>query len=130
MDQDQGKLHRLVEELQAAQFDVEPFLALHTEDAIIVNFGGRRVAGRDELGRAMAAGLASPLAQVITTAEVDDIRFLRPDVAIISCTKHISDERDTAEPSFATTGRLTYVAVEEAGAWRVALAQTTPVAGS
>jgi uncharacterized protein (TIGR02246 family) len=60
---------------------------------------------------------------------IDDIRFARPDVAIVSCTKHVSDQRDTME-TFATEGRLTYVLVKEDGDWRVALAQTTPVAGS
>jgi len=115
--------------LQAAQSDVEPFLALHTQDAIIVNFGGRRVLGSGDLRQAMEAGLASPLAQVVTTAAIDDIRYVRPDVAIVSCTKHVSDQRDTTE-TFATEGRLTYVAVQKHGAWRVALAQTTPVAGS
>ena len=123
------EIRQLVEQLQAAQSDIEPFLALHTQAAIVVNFGGRRVLGRGDLGRAMEAGLASPLAQVITTAEIDDIRYVRPDVAIVSCTKHVSDQRETTE-AFATEGRLTYVAVEEEGAWRVALAQTTPVAGS
>jgi uncharacterized protein (TIGR02246 family) len=130
MDEDRdSEIRQLVERLQAAQSDVDPFLALHTHAAIIVNFGGRRVLGSGDLRRAMEAGLASPLAQVITTAEIDDIRYVRPDVAIVSCTKHVSDQRDTTE-TFATEGRLTYVAVEEDGAWRVALAQTTPVAGS
>jgi uncharacterized protein (TIGR02246 family) len=128
---DEGRdreIRQLVERLQAAQSDVEPFLALHTQAAIIVNFGGRRVLGRGDLRRAMEAGLASPLAQVITTAEIDDIRYVRPDVAIVSCTKHVSDQRDTTE-TFAAEGRLTYLTVEQDGAWRVALAQTTPVAG-
>lgn len=130
MDTDRDReIRQLVERLQAAQSDVEPFLALHTADVIIVNFGGRRVLGIDDLREAMEAGLASPLAQVLTTAEIDDIRYVRPDVAIISCTKHVSDQRDTTQ-TMATEGRLTYVAVEEDGAWRVALAQTTPVAGS
>jgi uncharacterized protein (TIGR02246 family) len=130
MDEDRDtELGQLVERLQAAQSDVEPFLALHTPEAIIVNFGGRRVVGSGDLRRAMEAGLASPLAQVLTTAEIDDIRYVRPDVAIVSCTKHVSDQRDTTE-TFATEGRLTYVAIEEDGVWRVALAQTTPVAGS
>lgn len=98
--------------MQAAQSDVEPFLALHTQAAIIVNFGGRRVLGSGDLRRTMEAGLASPLVQVITTAEIDDIRYIRPDVAIVSCTKHVSDQRDTTE-IFAAEGCLTYVAVEE-----------------
>jgi uncharacterized protein (TIGR02246 family) len=130
MDDDRDKdLRQLIERLQATQSDVEPFLALHTPDTIIVNFGGRRVLGSGDLRRAMEAALASPLAEVTTTAEIDDIRFVRPDVAIVSCTKHVSDQRDTTE-TFATKGSLTYVAVEEEGKWRVALAQTTPVAGS
>jgi uncharacterized protein (TIGR02246 family) len=130
MTEDQEReLRGLVDRLQAAQSDVEPFLRLHTPDTIIVNFGGRRVLGRDDLRQAMEAGLASPLAEVTTTAEIDDIRFVHPDVAIISCTKHVSDRRNTTE-TFASVGRLTYVAVENDGAWRIALAQTTPVAGS
>jgi len=130
MNEDRDReIGQLVEGLQAAQSDVEPFLALHTPDAIVVNFGGRRVFGSGELRSAMEAGLASPLSQVITTAEIDDIRYVRPDVAIVSCTKHVFDQRDTTE-TFAAEGRLTYIAVEEDGVWRVALAQTTPVAGS
>lgn len=130
MDEDRDReIRQLVESLQATQSDVEPFLALHTPDTIIVNFGGRRVLGGGDLRRAMEAALASPLAEVTTSAEIDDIRFVRPDVAIVSCTKHVSDQRDTTE-TLATRGSLTYVAVEDHGEWRVALAQTTPVAGS
>jgi uncharacterized protein (TIGR02246 family) len=129
MDQTQnGAIRRLVSALQETQFDAEPFLALHTADAIVVNFGGRRVLGRDELRHAMEAALASQLAAVATTTEIHDIRFLRPDVAIVSCIKQVSDERDTTEKC-ATKGSLSYVVVEDNGEWRIALAQTTPVAG-
>ena len=123
------KIRRLVEGLQATQSDVEAFLALHTPDTVIVNFGGLRRLGRRDVRRAMEEALATPLAQVTTTAEVEDIRFLRPEVAIVSATKHISDKRDTTE-TYASQGRLTYVVVEDQGEWRVALAQTTPVPGS
>lgn len=130
MNEDRDReIRGLVDRLQATQSDVEPFLALHTPDTIVVNFGGRRVLGGADLRRAMESALASPLAEVTTTADIDDIRFVHPDVAIISCTKHVSDRRNTTE-TFASVGRLTYVAVEHDGAWRVALAQTTPVAGS
>lgn len=130
MDENRDReLRKLVERLQETQSDVEPFLALHTPDTIIVNFGGRRVLGTGDLRQAMDSALASPLAHVTTTAEIDDIRFARSDVAIVSCTKHVFDQRGTTE-TLASTGRLTYVVVEEEGEWRVALAQTTPVAGS
>jgi uncharacterized protein (TIGR02246 family) len=135
MDDERDKaIRQLVEALQATQSDPEPFLALHTAETIVVNFGGRRVLGRDDLRQAMESALATPLAKVTTTAEVQDIRFVRPDVAIVSCAKHVSDERDTDEReitgTFATTASLTYVAVQEHGEWRVALAQTTPIPGS
>jgi uncharacterized protein (TIGR02246 family) len=132
-DEREVAIRRLVAEAQATQSDPEPFLALHTADAVVVNFGGRRVLGRDALGEALRAALATPLAEVTTTAEVQDIRFLRPDVAIVSCTKQVLDERD--EPGelgeFPSQGRLTYVVARgDDGAWRIALAQTTPVPGT
>lgn len=102
-------------------------LSLHDSDAVIVNFGGRRVLGRDELSHAMRAALASPLADVRTENEIVDIRLVRPGVAIVSCVKHVFDERGLEE-SFATRGSLTYVLVENEGSWQVALAQTTPIA--
>lgn len=124
------EIRHLVEELQATQSAVEPFLALHTPAAIIVNFGGRRVVGSDKIGQAMHAALASPLADVTTSADIDDIRFVRPDVAIVSCTKHINDGRESPSGALPTTGLLTYVVVQDNGEWRVALAQTTPVLAS
>lgn len=119
-------LHALVAEVQGAQSDPDPFLALHTEDAIVVNIAGRQVRGRAALGDAMRAALAGSLAQVTTTAEVDDVRFVRPDVAIVSAVKRVHDGRDDGG-ALPTEARLTYVAVEEADGWRIALAQTTPV---
>lgn len=123
-------IQALVAEAQAKQFDLEPFLALHTDDLVVVNFGGRRVVGKDALRDAMSAALESPLAKVMTTTELHDIRLVRPDVAIISATKHVDDQRD-ADDAFASKGAMTYVVVKdpEAG-WRIALAQTTPIAGS
>ena len=123
------KIRRLVERLQATQSDVEPFLALHTPDTIIVNFGGlrrsrpRRRPQRDGGG----AGLTSCPGDHDCGGRRHPLP--RPDVAIVSATKHVFDQRDTTD-TFATEGRLTYVVVEEDGDWRVALAQTTPWLGS
>jgi uncharacterized protein (TIGR02246 family) len=124
-------IRHTVAEAQAHQGDVEGFMALHTTEAIIVNLAGRRVLGSDAIRVALSQALATPLAQVITTAEVDDIRFVRPDVAIVSCTKHVHDRRNAAANDgqaapLPTRARLTYVMVEEADRWRIASAQTTP----
>ncbi|MEV0384348.1 SgcJ/EcaC family oxidoreductase [Nonomuraea sp. NPDC050643] len=129
-------IRRLVVDAEEHQSDVETFVALHTADTSIVNFGGRRVAGRQALTTVMRAALESPLAQVITRNEVKDIRFVRPDVAIVTCLKRVSDGREaevredprTALP--ASSGWLTYVVAKEpGGAWRIASAQTTPITG-
>lgn len=119
---------------QQHQNDLEPLLALHTPDALIVNIAGRRVLGRDAMRQAMEAALSTPLAQVRTKSEIDDIRYVHPDVAIVSLTKQVFDERDDGDRdpdgAFPTTGRLTYVMVrdDDTGSWRIASAQTTPVA--
>jgi hypothetical protein len=81
----------------------------------------------------MKQALATPLAKVITTLEIEDIRFVRPDVAIVACVKHVSDERKavlrddpgTALPS--TSGWLTYVMAKDEREWRIVSAQTTPI---
>ncbi|UBU12740.1 SgcJ/EcaC family oxidoreductase [Nonomuraea gerenzanensis] len=124
----------LVAQAERHQNDPNPFLALHTADTSVVNIAGRRVAGRDALAEVMRAALASPLAEVITRTEVADIRFVRPDVAIVTSMKRVFDGRDPevrADPRAAlpaASGWLTYVAVrEEDGAWRIASAQTTPI---
>ena len=121
---------RLVADAERLQSDVDGFTGLLTDDAVIVNFGGRRVQGRDAVYRAMQQALASPLADVTTTQEVEDVRFLRADVAIVDCVKYIHDGRDPAAPGTAPLrerGMLTFVLVEQRGEWRIAVAQTTPV---
>jgi uncharacterized protein (TIGR02246 family) len=126
-------VRQVVADAQRFQSDPDRFISLHTDDASIVNFMGRRVLGRDALYQAMKAALETPLANVITTADIEDIRFVHPGVAIVACIKRVSDERGasmsdnpgTALPS--TSGRLTYVVVKEQDIWRIVSAQTTPI---
>ena len=125
-------IHRLVADAETQQSDLDGFTGLLTDDAVIVNFGGRRVRGRAAIRDAMARALATPLVDVVTTQEVEEIRFLRPDVAIVECVKHVHDRRDPAAagsgPPLRDRGMLTFVVVEQDGRWRIASAQTTPVA--
>ena len=124
-------IHHLVADAERLQSDLEGFTGLLTDDAVIVNFGGRRVRGRDAIRDAMRTALASPLADVITSQTVEAVRFIRPDVAIVELVKFIDDRRETADPAsrpLADRGMLTFVVVERDGAWRIASAQTTPVA--
>jgi uncharacterized protein (TIGR02246 family) len=130
IDNDLAAIGQLVDEAQAQQFNLEPFLELHTDDVVIVNFGGRRVAGKVALREAMSAALTSQLAKVTTTMEVHDVLLVRPDVAVVSATKHVRDERD-AGGTLASQGSTTYVVVREPDiGWRIAVTQTTPIAGT
>jgi uncharacterized protein (TIGR02246 family) len=114
------------------QSDAERFTQLLTEDVALVNFGGRRVLGRDNVHQAMRQALDTPMANVYTRNEVVDVRFLRPDVAVVSCIKHISDEREPSagDSDVAPSERAssTFVLVREQGSWLIALVQTTPIA--
>ena len=109
------------------QSDPDQFLALHTDDVVIVNIAGRRVLGRNDLEAAMRGALASPLADVTTTVDIDDIRFLRPDVALVSCTKHVRDARTDRGDELPASGAMSYIVVNDGAGWRIALAQTTPM---
>ncbi|MEU9955905.1 SgcJ/EcaC family oxidoreductase [Streptomyces sp. NPDC050982] len=129
-DTDERRIRELVARSQEAQTDAEVLPALHTSDLVLINLAGRRVFGREAFASAMTAALASPLRDVRTTLEVDDIRFVRPDVAIVSLTKTVHDERpDTQGPSgFPARGAMTYVLTrDEDEDWHIALAQTTPI---
>ncbi len=123
---DLAAIHALVRDAQTAQFDPEAFLDLHTPEVVVVNIAGRRVLGREALGEAMRAALDSPLKDVVTSSTIEDVRFLAPDVALVSCTKEVRDSRSDRSLALPTIGTLTYVIVRSGDRWRIAVAQTTP----
>jgi uncharacterized protein (TIGR02246 family) len=126
------EIRALVLAAHQAQNDVDALMRLHTGSVSIVNFGGRRLFGRDAFREAMARALSSDLRDVLTSVTVDRIELLSDTVAVVSCTKTVRDQRgqdqDTLLP--ATRGVLTYVVVRGDAGWSIASAQTTPVAGS
>ncbi|MGO4422503.1 SgcJ/EcaC family oxidoreductase, partial [Streptomyces sp. MCAF7] len=114
---------------QEAQLDPDVLPALHTANLVIVNIAGRRLFGREAFASAMAEALSSPLKDIRTSLEIDDIRFTTPDVAVVSLTKTVHNERSEAEGSSEppSVGVMTYVLTRQGDDWRIALAQTTPV---
>ncbi len=124
--QDVTAVRALVEAADRHQSDVAEFVALHHPDLVLVNLAGRRVLGREALRTAMTAGLNGPLAKVSTRLEIEDIRFVHPDVALVSCVKHVRDERGE-ETALPTRGSLTFTLVREPQGWQIAVAQTTPI---
>ena len=132
MDQEIIAIRGVVADAERLQNDVEGFTSLLTQDVVIVNIAGRRVRGWDTVYQAYEQALRTPLADVRTAQEVEDVRFLRPDVALVSCVKRVFDEREGS--SEGPDGRLpqraslTLVLVKERGRWLIASAQTTPIA--
>lgn len=130
--QDVEAIRQLIANAAEYQNEPERFLNLHSPDAIIVNFVGKRVFGRVALENTMKNALSGSLARVITRNAIENIRFLRPDVAIVSCTKYVSDQRQEATNGNghqlpAEKGALTYLVVKENQSWAIAMAQTTPI---
>jgi uncharacterized protein (TIGR02246 family) len=122
-------IHDLVRLAHLRQSDTEGLIDLHTPDALVVNIAGRRVIGREAFREAMSKALASQLANVTTSTEIDQVLFIAPDVAVVSCTKSVSDNREVSASlaSLPSRGYLTYVLVRKEGEWKIASAQTTPI---
>jgi uncharacterized protein (TIGR02246 family) len=125
--EDERAIRDLVARADQAQSDATVLPDLHTNDMVIVNIAGRRLFGRDAFSAAMTAALETPFKDIRTSVEVVDVRVLTADVVLVSCLKTVYDERPDAEESLTTTGALTYAAVRTSDAWRLALAQTTPI---
>ena len=124
----EAEIRRLVDAAVEHQSDVDPFLALHSDDIVLVNLAGRRVIGKAALGAAMTEGLKSRLANVMTHNEVLNITFVDADTAVVSCLKRIRDENpDAPDGSIPTEASLTYLVTRKDDRWLIALAQTTPI---
>lgn len=126
---DEAAVRAVLDELDAAQRDVDRFTALLAEDVSIVNVAGVRVRGRAAMREAMAQAMAGDLARVATRVEVVSLDFPSAGVAVVAAVKHIDDGRpdgDALPPRGAYT--LTLVRGGTHG-WLVASAQTTPQAG-
>jgi uncharacterized protein (TIGR02246 family) len=129
MSPQEVEIRQLVAAAQARQFDVAPLMVLHDDEAVVVNMAGRRVFGKPAFEAAMQQALSSALRQVPTTTEVDRVRFLTPDCAVVSCTKTVHDQRaaDDTPPLPGRVGLMTYVVVRRERGWVIASAQTTPL---
>jgi uncharacterized protein (TIGR02246 family) len=130
MSPQEVEIRQLVAAAQAHQFDVAGLMALHDDEAVVINMVGRRVFGKPAFEAVMQQALSSALRQVPTTTEIDRVRFLTPDCALVSCTKTVHDQRAQAEaqPLPGRVGLMTYVVVRRDQGWVIASAQTTPLA--
>lgn len=97
-------------------------------DAAVVNVMGIRLVGIAEIMAASEKGLAGPLRGQYARYEVRDVRFLRPDVALVH--KEAYAVTENGEPiDLDHAMNALYVLVKDDGRWLIAARQNTLVSG-
>lgn len=111
--------------------DLEGYRELLTEDADVVSATGRKSAGRDALVALSAEQKRQPSYKdaTITATEVDAIRLVKPDVALVDATYRMTGVRIPAESGArAVAGAILFVLVKQDGVWRIASIRALPPA--
>jgi uncharacterized protein (TIGR02246 family) len=105
--------------------DADAYGALFTEDADYVTFFGVNMPGRKAITEGHRALFQGPLkgSKLDGGGAPSKVRFLRPDVAVVV----VGGGSTLPGADAARDSTLTYVLVEEAGAWRIASFQNTRV---
>jgi uncharacterized protein (TIGR02246 family) len=96
------------------------------QDAAVVTAMGVRVVGLDEIMTSSEQGLAGPLRDQYARYEVRDVRFLRPDVALVHKEAYaITADGEPIDLDHAMSAL--YVLTKEDGRWQIAARQNTLV---
>lgn len=126
-------IRQVVADADRFQNDAGAFSGLLAPDVVLVNVAGTRLMGRESVRRTMEAALRTPLAGVVTRNVVEDITFLRPDVAVVSGVKIVfARAGDTLDDAVTESfrARLTMVLTKQGDEWRIAVVQNTPIQGT
>jgi uncharacterized protein (TIGR02246 family) len=104
----------------------EAFASVFTEDGDLVAFDGTHFEGREEIAPFHQQLFDKWLKGSRLVGQVKDVRFLRPDVALMHAVGS-TVMRGKNEPSPERDSIQTLVAVREGGEWRLAAFQNTRV---
>jgi uncharacterized protein (TIGR02246 family) len=127
-DEDTAALQQVIADIESGfnTNDAELSVKHFTDDASAVNVGGALTSGRDALLEAHRAGFAGPLRDQYAQYELDDVVFVRPDVAVAHKRARATDAR--GEPIDVGHAMIAlYVFVKDDGRWRIAARQNTLV---
>ena len=134
--QDVAAIHEVVRRVQDGwnAGDGDAFAAPFAEDADYVVVNGMHVKGR----AANAAGHQQIFDTFYkgstNTYAVEDVRFIRPDVAVAHVHHHLKLQEPVTLPTGETTrggqARSTWVLTKDGGKWSVAAFHNTPIAGT
>lgn len=123
-EQDITLIHQLVSDAERFQNDPEKFVQLLAVDAILVNVAGYRVEGRDEIYKIMNKAVQTSLAEIKTKHNLLSIKFIRDDIALVTCTKEIFIEKENLYQKEAAAV-LNFVMEKNNGGWLISSAQNT-----
>lgn len=99
----------------------KPFAA--EADYVIIN--GLHIRGYDAIEKAHQQIFDTIYKDTTITLNVKQIRFLRPDVALV----HVSGQRNSSQPHLKTEATLVMVMTKNDGSWKIASFQNTQVSG-
>jgi uncharacterized protein (TIGR02246 family) len=123
---------RAIRELNAAveaawnKHDAPAMDQAFVEDCDLVNVFGEWISGHDKLVKTHTALFAGPLRESYQRMNVEKLRFVRPDVAVIHVRHHNSDRDGKVLPG--DEGAMgTVVLAKERGKWWIIAAQNTIV---
>lgn len=126
MNKEKQVIEQLVMDAERYQGEPEAFGSLLTEKALLINFTGVKLVGRNEIIASMKSAMKTSLAHVKTQNKIESVVFLRPDVAIANGIKRISFKNENDKDEI-LAARLTFVFVKDAKLWRIASIQNTPI---
>ncbi len=135
-EQDVTAIHELIRRVQDGwnAGDGNAFATPFAEDADYVPVHGMHVKGRAAIGEGHQHIFDTIYKASINTFTVEDVRFIRPDVAIAHAHHHLKLQQPVKWPSGETVrggqARSTWVLTKDEGEWRVAAFQNTPIAGT
>lgn len=127
MNDDETRLHDMVTRFRDAIVgkDAARLAELFTNEAEFVNIAAMRWSGREAIAHNHARMFAGPLQITMDVIRVD-VRFLRPDVALVAAAWKREVANNATGPTLPPgAGELTFVATRDSGSWLFASAQNT-----
>ncbi len=113
-----------VERVQGQEL-VDEFVSLFRADAIWTTGHGKRLFGRDAIAEFTSKVLPGSSAHGRATYDVEQVLFIRPDVAAVKVRQRYFDIKGNLD----SEGTPMYVVAKEDGNWLLTANQNTPVVG-
>jgi uncharacterized protein (TIGR02246 family) len=125
---DTTEIEKLVATVQHSQQNelAEEFVGLFREDAIWTTAHGKRLTGLDEIASFTRRRLPGSTKEATATYEVENVLFIRPDVAAVKIRQRPVTLDGTPIPD-QNEGSPLYILSKEDGTWKIAAGQNTIV---